>query len=122
MTTTTEHVLVRTYRGKAAHDAEGGFACIVWPLEPATMHAGEQVTCWHYIGQHGGACLRYIMAATRPATPEEAAEAIAQWRSEGPDRSPQDVALVVRQRAPSWSRILAAHRAALAPMQATTGA
>lgn len=102
-----EPVLIRMPR-----DGSQPFAEIVWPLEPASSTPGD-VTCWGYIGQHSAADLTAWVAETRPATAEEQAAALRQWRGEGPDRSETDYPIRVLRRAPSWATIMAAHREAL---------
>ena len=54
--------------------------------------------CWAYIGQHGTCSRNWVLKETRNATAEEAAAAIHQWRSEGPDREPDKFRLRVLQR------------------------
>lgn len=105
-------ILVRTYRSKENRRRAGSMAVIIWPLEPATTTPGD-VTCWHRIGHYSGADLSRLIAMTRPATEEEIAVALRQWRSEGPYRTPEEYQFTVLKRAPSWSRIIAAHRGQL---------
>jgi hypothetical protein len=94
-------VLARMYRNQRDRDSVAGMAVLVWPLEIADYH-GREVSAWFRIGQHGGVDLRGLLDATRPATEAEAAEALAQWRSEGPDRDPESCPLLLRKRCPPW--------------------
>jgi hypothetical protein len=104
-----ESIMVRTYRSAQAHREAGSMAIIIWPLEPYSGRIGESV-CWHRTGQHGGCYLPHIVALTRPATAEEAAEAIAQWRGEGPGRTEAELQFVLLRRSPAWHVIMAKHR------------
>lgn len=108
----SELVLARVYRSAADRNSAGNVAVLVWPLEPFNTYPGA-VTCWHFYGQHSGADLGYLIRATRQATAAEATEAITEWRRQGPGRTAKEMPLTVRQRAPAYAVIMAAHRAAL---------
>jgi hypothetical protein len=75
---------------------------VIWPWE---NEGGASVMSWQPIGQHGAASL--VPEGTRPATREEALEALRHWQWEHPsDRPPPDAWRILR-RAPSWSRLSA---------------
>jgi hypothetical protein len=93
----TEEILVRMYRSKFDRSLNDDMAVIIWPYEAFTYEVGP-CTLWQRMGQHGTCDLWAMQRLTRPATPDEAMRAIAQWRSEGPDRTPADIQFVIRQR------------------------
>ncbi len=107
MTVKPDPIMIRMPR-----DGSQPFAEIVWPYEPASYQPGD-VTCWGYVGQHGGADLAGWIRETRPATPAECAAALRQWRYEGPGRGEAECPVRILVRRPSWAVLLAAHRAYL---------
>lgn len=99
----TEHTItmLRRWRGK------NGAVLALFPMIPGTYKIGE-VTCYQHIGQHGSADLSHVVSGTVPVDADhaDARELLAELRGIGylPD---------VHKRAPAWSAILSAHRAAL---------
>jgi hypothetical protein len=104
-----EIVLARMYRSKWDNENNENLPVLVWPLELFAFDGS--VTIWERVGQHGSAALGRLIATTRPATAAEAAAAIRQWRSEGPDRSEAEWPLILRRRCPPWHVVQSAHEA-----------
>lgn len=106
-----EIVLARMYRSKRDNQNNDNLPILVWPLEPWGYDG--TVTIWERIGQHGGASWGFLSRKTRPASPEEAAAAIRQWRREAPGRGEAECPLVLRKRCPAWHIVRDAHKAQL---------
>lgn len=92
-----QRILVRMDRSAGRDAAVLAHATIVFLDDQG---ANGLFDCWAYVGQYGSCTRDWVMSATRNADTSEAAAAIAQWRSEGPDRSTQDVRFKVYERMP----------------------